>query len=254
MGDKNLTTEKANPPSGEVMNVETELEEAGVSVWRSRFWKKLKRNKLGVGGGIAFLVIVLLCIFVPILSPYKHNVIELTNSLSPPSGRHFLGTDKLGRDVATRLFMGGRVSLSVGVVGVVISISIGIILGSISGYVGGKTDAVLLKISEVVLCFPVFILILTLVAVMGPNIANIMTVLGLVWWTGTYRVIRNQFISIREIEFVEAARALGSSHFSMIFKEILPSAITPVLVQITLSINFLGDALRDALDPLTTAD
>lgn len=286
--------------------------EAASSLWKSRFWKKLKRNRLGLVAGIVFIIIVLICIFGPMVSPYEHDVIDLANGFSPPSREHILGTDKLGRDVATRLMMGGRVSLSVGVVGLAISISIGIILGSISGYVGGKTDAILLKISEIVLCFPVFILILTLVSIMGPNIANIMTVLGLVWWTGTYRVIRNQFISIREMEFVEAARALGVRHIPMIFREILPSAITPVLVQITLrlasniiveaglsflglgvqpptpswgnllnsaqnidilrnkpwlwlspglmisitvlSINFLGDALRDALDPLTSSD
>lgn len=166
------------------------------------------------------------------------------------NGPHWLGTDGLGRDVMARMIWGGRVSLSVGVVAVSIYISIGIVIGAIAGYFRGITDLVISRIIEVVICFPAFFLILTIVALVGPSIFNIMVIIGLTGWTGVARLIRGEFLRLVDQEFVLAGRALGYSPVRIIFKHILPNAVAPVVVSATFgvagailtesSLSFLG--------------
>ena len=143
---------------------------------------------------------------------------------------------QLGRDVFARVLYGGRVSLAVGVVGISIAVAIGVILGTISGFLGGKVDAALLKFSEIVMSFPGFIIILTLVSILGPNLITVMAVLGFIQWTGIFRIVRNQLLSLREQEFVIAARSLGAGWASLAFRHLLPNAMAPVIVGATLGI------------------
>ncbi len=163
---------------------------------------------------------------------------------------HWLGTDELGRDVLCRMLWGGRVSLSVGIVAVAIYVSIGIVIGSIAGYFRGLVDLVISRMIEVVICFPAFFLILTIVALKGPGLFNIMVIIGLTGWTGIARLIRGEFLRLVDQEFVLAGRALGYSPWRLIFRHILPNALAPVLVSATFgvagailtesSLSFLG--------------
>ncbi|MBI1345093.1 ABC transporter permease subunit [bacterium] len=173
-----------------------------------------------------------------------------SNKTSPWNGPHWLGTDSIGRDVACRMIWGGRVSLSVGIVAVSIYVTIGIVIGAIAGYFRGWTDLIISRIIEIVICFPAFFLILTIVAFVGPSIFNIMVIIGLTGWTGIARLIRGEFLRLVNQEFVLAGRALGYSPTRLIFKHVLPNAMAPVLVSATFgvagailtesSLSFLG--------------
>jgi peptide/nickel transport system permease protein len=154
-----------------------------------------------------------------------------------PAGRgHWLGTDTIGRDLACRMIWGGRVSLAVGVVGVSIYVTIGILIGALAGYFRGWVDLVISRIIEVVICFPSFFLILAIVAFVGPSMMVIMIVIGLTSWTGVARLARAEFLRLSEQEFVQAARALGYSHLRIIFRHVLPNAMAPVLVSATFGV------------------
>lgn len=167
---------------------------------------------------------------------YHPNHIELSRRYEAPSREHWLGTDDRGRDLLSRLIWGSRVSLSVGFVAVGIAILIGIPIGAIAGYYGGKADAVILRIIEVVICFPVFFLILTILAFLPQSIFNIMVVIGVTGWVDPARLIRGEFLKIRKILYVEASRAIGASDLRVIFRHILPNAVAPVLVSATFGV------------------
>ena len=154
----------------------------------------------------------------------------------PPSPSHPLGTDMLGRDVLSRLIFGARISLKVGFVAVGIATIIGTILGAIAGYYGGAVDAIIMRFVDIMLCFPSFFLILAVIAFLEPSIWNIMVVIGLTSWMGVTRLVRAEFLSLKERDFVLAARALGASDMRIIFKHIMPNAMAPVLVSATLGI------------------
>ena len=154
----------------------------------------------------------------------------------PPSLQHPLGTDELGRDVLSRMIWGSRISLKVGFVAVGIAIFIGVIVGAVAGYYGGWVDAVLMRFVDMMLCFPAFFLILAVIAILEPSIYNIMAVIGLTSWMGVARLVRAEFLRIREMDFVKAARSIGASDFRIIFRHILPNAMSPVLVAATLGV------------------
>ena len=166
-------------------------------------------------------------------SPYEYN---LDSILLPPSFKHLLGTDDQGRDVLSRIIYGARISLSVGIIAVGIYTIIGIILGLLAGYFGGIIDIIISRLIEVMMCFPVFFLILTVLAFLGPSIYNIMLVIGFTGWTGIARIIRGEVLRFRNLEFVLSARSIGSNNTYIMIKHILPNAIPPVLVSISFGI------------------
>ncbi|MEI6073268.1 MAG: ABC transporter permease [Verrucomicrobiae bacterium] len=168
--------------------------------------------------------------------PMDPNAMSLAGKLLPPDATHWLGTDNLGRDVLSRMVAGSTISLTVGFVAMAVSLGIGIVVGAVSGYFGGWADNVIMRFVDALLCFPSFFLILTAIAILGPNIWIIITVLGLVGWTGTARLVRAEFLTLRESEYVRAARALGQSGPKIIFRHILPNAFAPIFVTAVISI------------------
>jgi len=176
------------------------------------------------------ILFILLSFFAPLISPYEPDLINVDKILLPPSLEHPFGTDALGRDVFTRVMYGGRVSLLVGFVAEGIAVIIGVIVGSISGYFGGRIDNIIMRFVDVMLCFPVFFLILSVVAYVDPTIWNIMLVIGLTGWMPIARLVRAEFLSLREREFVLYEKVIGVDNFTIIFKHMLPNALNPVIV------------------------
>ncbi len=172
----------------------------------------------------------------PVLSPHDPNQIEVEKILQPPDWVHPFGTDPLGRDVLSRMMWGARISLWVGFVAIGIAILIGIFVGAIAGFYGGRLDAFLMRWVDIMLSIPTFFLILAVIAILEPSIWNIMIVIGLTGWMGVARLVRGQFLSLRETDYVTAARALGAGDFRMIFIHILPNALSPVYVSAVLGI------------------
>lgn len=206
------------------------------STFAGIIWRRFKRNKLAVGGMIAVLILFIISFLAPIISGYDPNALNLQNRLNPPSLAHPFGTDEVGRDVFSRILWGSRISLKVGFVAVGIFILIGTILGSISGYYGGWVDNFIMRLVDIMLCFPDFFLILMVIAVLEPNINYVMATIGLVSWPGVTRLVRAEFLKLRKQEFVDAAIASGLSDTRVIFRHILPNAIAPVLVAATFGV------------------
>jgi peptide/nickel transport system permease protein len=200
------------------------------------FFSRLFRDKLAISGLAIVLAFFALSVFTPYLAPYDPSAIDVDNILDPPSASHIFGTDELGRDVFTRMLYGAGISLKVGFVAVGIAVLIGAFLGAISGYYGGWLDIVIMRFVDVMLCFPSFFLILAVIAFMEPSIFNIMAVIGLTSWMGITRLVRAEFLSLKERDFVLAEKAIGASHPRIIFLHILPNAMAPVLVSATLGI------------------
>jgi len=200
------------------------------------FWEMFYKNKLALAGcGIVILLFVV-SLLAPVIAPYDPGAIDLKNVLAPPSGEHWFGTDQLGRDVLSRMIWGARISLKVGFVATGLAILIGMILGAVAGYYGGWIDAVIMRFVDIMLCFPTFFLILAVIAFLEPSIWNIMIVIGLTGWMGVTRLVRADFISLRERDFVRAARAIGANDARIIFMHILPNALASILVAATLGI------------------
>jgi peptide/nickel transport system permease protein len=173
-------------------------------------------------------------LFPPI--PYTFSEYDLDAIVLPPDRRHILGTDEQGRDLAARMIYGTRVSMLVGFIAVSIYVLIGILVGAIAGYYGGKVDIVISRFIEIVLCFPTFFLILTILALIGPSLANVMLVIGLTGWTGIARIVRGEFFKLREMDYVLASKAIGAKNHLIILKHILPNSLAPVLVSATFGI------------------
>ncbi|MBM4340761.1 MAG: ABC transporter permease [Deltaproteobacteria bacterium] len=200
------------------------------------FWRYFKRNRLAVGGLLVILLIFFVAGSASLIAPYDPGKTNVSQKLKSPSSEHFLGTDQLGRDVFSRMLYGSRISLSVGFVAVAISIIIGVFVGAIAGYYGKWIDAILMRFVDIMLCFPSFFLILTVVALLGPSMLNVMVVIGITSWMGTSRFVRAEFLSLRERDFVQAARALGMKDSRIIFRHILPNGLAPVFVTATLDV------------------
>ncbi len=200
------------------------------------FWRYFKRNRLALGGLFVIVLIFLVAGSAPWIAPHDPGKTDISLKLKPPSLRHPLGTDQLGRDVLSRMLYGSRISLSVGFVAVAISLFIGILVGAVAGYYGRWVDSLLMRFVDIMLCFPTFFLILTVVALLGPSIFNIMLVIGITSWMGTSRFVRAEFLSLRERDFVQAARALGVKDGRIIFRHILPNGLAPVFVTATLDV------------------
>jgi peptide/nickel transport system permease protein len=200
------------------------------------FWRAFRRNRLALIGGAVVLVLVALALFAPALAPWDPNRPDIKKILAEPSGKHPLGTDQLGRDVLSRMLFGARVSLAVGFVSVGIAAAIGIVLGSLAGYNGGSVDAFIMRLVDLMLVFPRFFLLLAVLAFLRPSIWTIMTVIGLTGWMGVTRLVRAEFLTLKEREFVVWSQSVGASGFRVIWRHILPNAMAPVLVAMTLGI------------------
>lgn len=276
------------------------------SLW-TKARKRFLRHRLAMFGLITLSLLIFVSVAAPLLTPYSPIELDLRSIRQPPSADHWLGTDGTGRDVLTRILYGGRISLSVGLVSVSISMVIGIIIGSIAGYKGGKVDMSLMRLTDMFMTFPSLVIIITVAAAMGPSVYNAMLVIGLLTWPSIARLVRGQFLTLREQQFVRAARSIGVSNWDIAFKHIFPNTISSIAVAVTfgvatailleaslsflglgvqaptpswgnmlrdaqslnilegmpwmwlppglmialavLSINFIGDGLRDALDP-----
>lgn len=168
--------------------------------------------------------------------PYSYSAYDLDAIVLPPSARHVLGTDEQGRDLAARMVYGTRVSILVGFIAVFIYVSIGIVVGAVAGYYGGRTDMLISRFIEIVMCFPTFFLILTILALVGPSLTSVMVVIGLTGWTGIARIVRGEFLKLREADYVTASRALGAGDARIIMRHVLPNALAPVLVSATFGI------------------
>ena len=200
------------------------------------FWRALRRNQLALAGGVVVVFVAVLALLAPVIAPMDPNRPDVKKILDSPSGRHPLGTDQLGRDVLSRMLYGARVSLAVGFVSVGIASVIGIALGSAAGYHGGTIDAMVMRLVDLMLVFPRFFLLLAVLGFLRPSIWTIMTVIGLTGWMSVARLVRAEFLSLREREFVLWSQSIGASAFRIIWRHILPNAIAPVLVAITLGI------------------
>ena len=200
------------------------------------FWRAFRRNRLALIGGVIVVVLVVLAVLAQWIAPWDPNRPDVRKILDKPSRTHPLGTDQLGRDVLSRMLYGARVSLAVGFVSVGIATVIGIALGAAAGYHGGTVDAMVMRLVDLMLVFPRLFLLLAVLAFLRPSIWTIMTVIGLTGWMSVARLVRAEFLSLKEREFVLWSQSIGASSFRTIWRHILPNAVGPVLVAMTLGI------------------
>jgi peptide/nickel transport system permease protein len=199
-------------------------------------WQRFRANRFAICGATVVGALFVLSFLAPYLTPYAPGDLDAYHVLLPPSSAHWLGTDELGRDVLTRIIYGARISLKVGFVSVGIAAFIGTVAGLFAGYYGGWIDQVLMRFVDIMLCFPTFFLMLAVIAMLEPSIWYIMIIIGLTGWMGVARLVRAEVLTLRERDFILAARAIGASDLRIIFVHILPNALSPVIVTATLGV------------------
>ena len=204
--------------------------------FRQDAWLRLKKNRAAMAGLGIIVLISLLAILGPLLSPYSYSDQSLANANQPPSSAHWLGTDNLGRDLATRICYGARISLSIGIVASLINLGIGVLYGGISGYFGGRIDSVMMRVVDILYGIPLLLYVILLMVVLKPGLMNVFLALGLVYWLRMARIVRAQVLGLKELEYVLAARVLGASHRRLIFGHLLPNSLGPIIITLTLSI------------------
>jgi peptide/nickel transport system permease protein len=203
---------------------------------RHLFWKRFRKNGLALVGALIVIFLFIIALMAPVISPYDPGQINIKRVLQEPTAEHIFGTDSLGRDVLSRMIWGSRISLLVGFVAVGIATLIGIFLGALAGYYGRWADNLIMRFVDIMLCFPTFFLILAVIALLEPNIWNIMIIIGITGWMGVARLVRAEFLSLKERDFTVAEKALGAKNFRIIFRHILPNAMAPILVSATLGV------------------
>ena len=287
----------------------TTIDEQGTSLWQDA-WIKLSKNYLALFGLAIIGLLCVISLFTPWIAPYGYEQQNLLLGATSPSAEHWLGTDIFGRDMLTRIMYGGRVSLTVGFIATAVALVIGVLWGAVAGFVGGRVDAVMMRIVDIMYALPFMIFIVLLMVVFGRNILLLFLAIGAVEWLTMARIVRGQVMALRKQEFIEAAHSLGLSQWTIIRRHIIPNTLGPVIVYTTLTIpsvmlleaflsflglgiqppqsswgllinygvetmeeypwllifpgvtlsltlfalNFLGDGLRDALDPRTSKD
>ncbi|MCC6145434.1 MAG: ABC transporter permease subunit [Candidatus Hydrogenedentes bacterium] len=283
--------------------------ERGTSLWKDA-WVRLRRNRLAVLGAVVLVVMVVLAVVGPWFSGYSYDDQDLALGAAPPSGQHWLGTDRLGRDLLTRLLHGGRISLMVGIAASVVALLIGVIYGAVAGFAGGRVDSFMMRAVDILYALPFTIFVIILMVFFGRNLLLLFLAIGAVEWLTMSRIVRSQVMSLREKEFIEATYVMGMRRRRIILRHLIPNALGPIIVYTTLtipqvmileaflsflglgvqapmsswgllikegaetmesypwllifpslalsltlfSLNFLGDGLRDALDPRTAKD
>lgn len=291
------------------MIVPNEIEDSRSSLWRDA-WRRLAKNKFAVAGALILSALTLASIFGPSFLQQSYFAQDLQLGATPPSTQHWLGTDTLGRDLLARLLYGGRISLAVGLCATGVALTIGVLYGTVSGFLGGKVDAVMMRIVDVIFALPFTVFVILLMVLFGRRFVLLFAAIGAVQWLTMARIVRGQVLSLRRMEFIEAAEALGLSKARIIFRHMIPNALGPIIVYATLtvpsvmlleaflsflglgvqppmsswgvlikegaetmeefpwlliypglalalwlfSLNFLGDGLRDALDPRAAKD
>ena len=198
---------------------------------------KLLKNKFALTGLTVITLLIVVALFAPVISPYTPSEQNVFERLQAPSLTHFFGTDDLGRDVFTRMIFGARISLAVGFISVFIILVIGTFLGIISGFYGGKTDYIIMRFTDIVLCFPTFFLIILVIAFIEPNIYNVMIVIGVTSWPGLARLVRAEVLSLKEREFILVSKMMAISNIKIFFVHILPNIISPLMVYSSLAIG-----------------
>ena len=221
-----------------------ELNKSHSSSLLKRNVRKFCRNKLAMLGLIVILIIVFMCVAAPLFTEYDPAKPDFGAMTVAPGGEHLLGTDKLGRDLFARVLYGGRMSILIGVTGAFFGSLIGVVLGSIAGYFGGWIDSLLIRISEVFQTFPEMILILILGAVVGQGVGNLLFIFAITGWMTTFRMVRNEFLALRSETYVQVCEAFGMSKSAIMFKQILPNVLSPVIVSTT--VNIAGFILSEA--------
>lgn len=214
---------------------------------KSPFWEKMKvlmANRLSLIGLILVIIIVLACIAAPVLTKYDPTTIDYGAILQKPSAEHIMGTDKLGRDVFARVLYGGRTSIYIGVVASLLGSGLGLVSGAFAGYFGGWVDTLFTRLSEIIQTFPNMILILVISAIAGQGVNNLIFIFAITGWMTPFRMVRNQFLTLREETYVEVARSFGFSDLRIIFNHILPNALSPLMV--TATTNVAGYILSEA--------
>ena len=208
--------------------------ERGHSLW-SDAWHRLRRNRLALGGGILLVVLAVACAAGPFFSQsYEEQNLDL--GAVPPCGAHWLGTDTLGRDLFARILYGGRISITVGLVATFVALAIGVTYGAVSGFIGGKVDSVMMRLVDILYALPFAIFVILLMVFFGRNIFLLFFAIGAVEWLTMARIVRGQVLSIKKMEFIEAARALGLGRRRIIFRHLIPNVLGPVIVYTTLTI------------------
>jgi len=296
---------------GETLETETAFEKAerGTSLWRDA-WHRLAKNKIAVIGGIVLVLLTLASFIGPLLLRQSYETQDLQLGAVPPNAQHWFGTDTLGRDLFVRILYGGRVSLAVGFFATAVALTIGVLYGTISGFLGGKIDMFMMRIVDIIFALPFTVFVILLTVFFGRKFVLLFVAIGAVQWLMMARIVRAQVMSLRGQEFIEAAEALGLSKARIIFRHMIPNALGPIIVYATLtvpavmlleaflsflglgvqppmsswgalikegadsmeefpwlliypglilaltlfSLNFLGDGLRDALDPRASRD
>ena len=281
----------------------------GASLWQDAF-RRLQQNRLALFGATILTIAILLAAITPLIAPYAYDAQDLELSAAPPSQAHWLGTDYLGRDLLTRILYGGRISLMVGFAATFVSLTIGVFYGATAGFIGGRTDATMMRIVDILYALPFTIFVIILMVFFGRNIILLFMAIGAIEWLTMARIVRGQVLTLREKEFIEAAVAMGLPRLRILTRHIIPNALGPIIVYATLtipnvmlleaflsflglgvqppmsswgllirdgaqqmeefpwlllfpsialsltlfSLNFLGDGLRDALDPRVSKD
>lgn len=200
-------------------------------------WSVIRRHTPARLGMVILLVIGLGALLAPVLAPYNPRQIDLAQKLKPPGPAHLLGTDSYGRDVFSRLVWGARISMGIGLLSVGLAVSVGVILGAVAGYYGGFVDHAVMRLVDAIMSFPVLFLIVVLVGLAGPGVTNVVLVIGLLNWTGVARLVRADFLTLRERSFIEAARVAGAGDSFIILRHLLPNALGPVIVAATLGVG-----------------
>ncbi|HZW29259.1 MAG TPA: ABC transporter permease [Isosphaeraceae bacterium] len=220
-------------------------------------WRRYRRNRLAVVGGVIALAIILVAILAPVLAPAPYDYAVITETLQPPSARHLLGTDEVGRDLLSRMIYGARTSMTVGILVPLIGTMIGLVLGGLAGWFGGWIDFIVLRMVEAMTAIPSVIVALVLVTIYGAGLDHLILFLGLTGWVGVTRLTRAQFLALRDREFVVAARAIGTPGWRIMVQHLLPNAAGPIIVVFVLGIpgavfgeaglSFLGLGVQDPI-------
>lgn len=199
-------------------------------------WQGLRKNRLAMFGFFLLVVLILTAIFANLIAPYPEEAQDLTASFQPPSAQHFFGTDEYGRDIFSRLIYGSRISIAIGAVAATLSALIGIVIGSLAGFYGGKMDNVLMRLIDIMMAIPSTLLGISIVAALGNGIRNVIIAVAIGAVPSYARIVKASILSVKEQEYVEAARANGASDFHIIFHHILPNCLAPIIVQITMGV------------------